>query len=685
MSYPIHKVTGGSAARTVRTENGFWGLDLASGALDCPFSRAVDTENLIWQGDAVKVRSGYHCLFDLGSRINGIFFYGEQRIIHAGTALYRQTNDAEAPELIYSEMNDAPSQGVNRNQTLVLRTCKTPNLSAWSRTTETGDFLFLIDGKNYLVYDGKTVRSIADPYWGEDIKYLTRQGVYPVFCATVPFTAVAKVPASGNGDVDPRGDNRLTQFRCESFYVDDSAKVIDYVINCPAASFNNRIPVEWQIRDYDGVWRNLSYACGSNFLDHGLITKLRFPEICGGMSITLDADGRISVLGEGDTIVANDGMDNIRITYAVHKEPPTALTQSTAMGLYGADGADNVLFLGGGASAPGEDAFSARNDFFCFYETSVEKLGSNLTPVTGYCRLSDGRLAVLKDDPDGSTVFFRSHDTVTVGATQSGEAYTVDVFPSRSGASVEGCVSPLTVGVAGNEPCFLGKSGLYAVRSVSNELTNLNETVRRSVPVDPLLRTAEPAAARSICWQGYYLLTFGKVGVITDGRRDSSGNLRFLKWTFGHTVTALGQRDDTLYMGDENGNVYCFGEDPDDDGVFIKAFWRTPLLEDASGRRLILRRMWLAVSPGYGASMKVCFYSDGCPAKERQLNMHLLDYGDIDFNTFTFEGIDTARWVPLNLRSAVANAFSVELDLSEGAELLIWGFRMMYEKGGVMR
>jgi hypothetical protein len=460
--------------------------------------------------------------------------------------------------------------------------------------------------------------------------------------------------------------------------------VMDYVINTPLSSINDTIPFEWQIRDYDGVWRNLSLVCGWGTFYYGLVTKFRFPEIIGGMKITLDSDGRISALGEGDTTIANDGMDNVRITYAVHKDPPTALLRSTAMGLYGADGADNVLFLGGSTDAPGEDAFSARNNFFCFYETSVEKLGSNLTPVTGYCRLSDGRLAVLKDDPDGSTVFFRYHDTIDLGETQNGEAYTVDVFPSKSGASVEGCVSPLTVGVAGNEPCFLSKSGLYSVRSVSNELTNLNETVRRSVPVDPLLKTAVPAMARSICWQGYYLLTFGKVGVITDGRRDSSGNLRFLKWTFGHNITALGQRDDVLYLGDENGNVYYFGEDADDAGIKFKAYWRTPLLEGGTGRRLILRRMWLAASPAYGALVKVRFYQDNCPAKERQIQIHLMDFGDVDFGALAFDGIDTARWVPLTLHSAAANAFSAELELSDGADVLIWGFRMMYEKGGVM-
>lgn len=681
MSYPIHKVSGGSAARTVRTENGFWGLELAESALNRAFSRAVDTENLLWEGEALRVRPGYQLFAALEGRINGIFHYKGYLVVHAGNSLYRLI-DGQEPEKLEATLDDQPSFGVVRYQTAVRRRCTDPTLCQWERETLTGDLLFISTGYNFVFYDGTAVRSVADDCWGIGVSSLIEAGSYQSYFATVPFTAVAKDPLTGVGDVDPRGDNRLSQFRCESFYVGGTA-VSSFPLNCGASVYNTDTPAEVQLRDSTGTWRCLCSSSIAPTFSAGA-TKLTTPSLQAGMAMT-GSGATVTQLGSGTLTLANDGMDNVRITYGVLKEEPLALIRAKAQGLYGADGADNVLFLGGSDQAPGEDAFSARDDFFCFYETSVEHLGSSITPVTGYCRLSDGRLAVLKNDPDGGAVFFRSHTTVSLGTTQSGEPYQVDAFPSVAGAAVEGCVSPQSVGFAGNEPCFLAASGLYSVRSVSNELTNLNETVRRSGAVDPLIKTLAAEDARSIRWQGYYLITFGPIALITDGKRDSNGSLRFLKWRFAHGVTALGQREDRLYFGDENGNLYLFGEGTDDAGTAFSAWWQTPLLEESNGHRMILRRMWAAVSPGYGASVSAVLYRDNCPMTQRELALHLADFGDWDFGNVTFDGSDTVRWIPLNRRSAAADAFSVRLELSAAADLRLWGFRMTYEKGGMMR
>lgn len=685
MSYPLHKVSGGSAARTVRTENGFWGLDLSQSALDRSFSRAMDTENLIWQGESLAVRPGYQRVTQLSGRINGIYSYQGALILHAGTNLYRLEKGG-SPIKLDAVLADTPSYGVVRCQTVTRRYCLTPYSNQWVRRSVTGDFLFLNDGTHYLFYDGEYVRPVADDHWGEDLFTLHNSGITVQYYATVPFTAVAKRPDSAAGDLDPRGDNRLSQFRCESFYVGSGETFKSFRLNCLLSAFNQRVPLEVQLRDTEGIWRCIGSAdIKATAARESELVRVTTPSLKAGTSFRCSDWDIIVEFGTGDYVFADDGMDNVRITYGVKKDPPRALTGATVQGLYGADGADDVLFLGGSAVAPGEDAFSARNNFFCFYETATELLGSNKTPVTGYCRLSDGRLAVLKDDPDGSTVFFRSHKLLEVGTTQSGEPYQIDVFPSRTGAAVEGCVASHSVGVAGNEPCFLAKSGLYSVRSVSNELTNLHETVRRSVPIDALLCTLSAEAARCISWQGYYLMTFGKTAFITDGRRDSSGYLRFLKWTLAHSMTALGQWEGRLYLGDASGNLYLFGEGTDDAGIAFPAFWKTPMLEDKTGRRVLLRRMWAAVSPAYGAAVTVQLFRDRCPGYERKIALHLPDFGDWDFGSVSFDGTADPRWIPLTLRSDAAGAFSVLFDMRAAAGLQLWGFRMTYEKGGMMQ
>ncbi len=652
-----------------------------------PISRAFDTENLIWEGSALKRRPGYRLMENYSKKVNGIYFVGEHKIIHAGTKLYLQ-RETSAPKLLFDQMNDAPSFGVVRKQEVEHRWCNSSEMFGWNRERMSGDFLFINDGKNYLFFDGEQVHSIADQRWGEELRGDLDDGLVYSTYAKVPISITGKLPNGDHGDVDPRGDNRLSQFRCESFYVDDKKDYTEFILDRYYKDCNDGIPTEIQIRDSNGIWRNYSCISIDFYLNYDDVrTKLQIDTpIKGGMPFSYDiADGKIVNLGYGSSYIANDGMDNLRITYAVHKEAPTALTGTTVQGLYGADGADNILFLGGSEESPGIDAFSARDDFFCFYATSVERLGNEQIPITGYARLSDGRIAVLKNDPNDSNVYFRTHKTVSVGATQSGDPYQVDAFPSKAGAAVEGCISPHSVGIAGNEPIFLAESGLYSVRGVSNELINLDETVRRSLPVDPLLCKQNAADARSIRWREYYLLVFGNLALLTDGRRDTGGMLRFLKWRFGHKITALGKNRNTLYLGDAEGNVFEFGENEKDDELELAAFWQTNLPEDSHGARQILKQLSVAVSPDYKGKITVILYREQAPCPQVSMALNRVDFSAWDFGALTFDGTDAIRWVQLPVVSSAADRYVIRIDLCAGQNLLLWGMRMVYEKGGTVR
>ncbi len=663
MSYPLHRLPSGTSARTVRTEKGFWGLDLASGLPDRAFSRAADTENLLWSGESLRVRPGYESVATLQGRINGIWDYQGDLLVHAGGRLYRLHQDGTIEDL-ETTLKDAPSHGVVRTQTAVLRLCVTPYSCQWLRQAITKEFFFLNDGERYLFYDGEVVRSVADTHWGEDIFELYKTGVSPAFYATVPFTTVAKLPGGGGGDVDPRGDNRLSQFRCESFYVSSETAVRVFRLNCLMSGFNKKMPLEVQVRDIEGVWRCVaSIDIAASSVRDSQLVQIKTPSLQAGQKFRCNDVDAVVEFGAGDYTFADDGMDNVRITYGVLKEEPKALTGATVQGLYGADGADDVLFLGGSDAAPGEDAFSDRNDFFSFHETATERLGDPATPVTGYCRLSDGRLAVLKNDPDGATVFFRSHAELSVGKTQSGEPFRVEAYPSQSGAAVEGCQTPFSVGVAGNEPCFLSASGLYGVRSVSDELTNLNETIRRSIAIDPLLTAFSPEDARAVLWKKYYLLAFGRTVFVTDGQRDGQGQLRFMKWTLAHGATAFGKAEGALYFGDQEGHLFRFGGGKDDAGTSITAYWQTAPLEEGSGKRIRLRRLWTAMETG---TVRATLLLDG----------EALSLPDREA---------TKRcWNRLPAPPVTGEALAVRLELL-GEDLALWGIRMLYEKGGMAR
>ncbi len=690
MSYPIHRLSGGDAARTIRSESGFWGLDLTLPPHNRGFAYAIDTENMLWDGDALKVRPGfrYSCL-GLEAPINGIYFYNDKEIIHAGSKLYRVIQEGATPQLLFDGLRNAPSRGLTRYQSFVRRSCNATDISGWRRARISKNILFISDGEGLYYYDGEAVYPMIDPYWNDDVRWAVQQGNGPIyFSATVPFYAVAKVPDSAIADMPPIGQNRLSQFVCESFYLSSAKETTDYVLSTPYGSVNNDIPPEIQLRDADGNWRNLCIPGGDDYLrlaDGNAYFRFESLPLKGGMKFMVSGDGLVEQLNMGSHLLADDGLDNIRITYAIYKERPEGLLTSTAMGTFGADGRDDVLFLGGGKECPGEDAFSAADDFFCFYDTSREQLGNNNEPIIGYCRLNDGRLAVLKNENNGSNIYFRSHRSVSLGKMQSGEEYIVDAYPSQTGAAVEGCTSGATIGMIDNQPCFLGRSGLYSVRSVSDELTNLNETVRRSLSIDSLLQEQDAAAARSLRWKNYYIISFGSLAFITDGRCDNKGNFRFLKWRFPKNITALAQWNDLLYFGDDQGDVYRLQGNRDDGGEPIHAFWQAPPMEAGGGRRIIIRRAWAEITPGKRGIFSARLDPVPDEGDELEFDYSRMDFNDFDFSDIAFEGRDDPCLVSLNEAPLRHRTAALRLNFTQGADLKLWGLRVLYEKGGMMR
>lgn len=685
MSYPIHGLIRGASSRSVRTETGFWGFDPLRNAADRSPDRASDTVNLIWKGSVLARRPGYRAVCTLKDPIYGIYFYKKELLVHAGGCMYRIATEGAEPKMLAWGLARNPSRGVIRTQRLTRRWLTEAHCGGWHRETTEQTVLFFSDGKDYWFYDGVDFRTVGDNYWNVHLDdAMDGTDLVPEFFATVPFTAVAKLPSERGGDVDPRGSNRLSQFCCESFFVDESGSA-EFALNAMRLKINLGIPPEVQIRDTQGEWHTFGCYDRASFL-HDEMATVRFEHtFAAGTSFATDGANRIIEWDcEGSRTMAADGADNLRITYALYKNYPEGLTGSTAMGVFGADGADNVLFLGGSSLAPGTDAFSAAGDFTLFYDTSTEVLGSNATPITGYCRLSDGRMAVLKNDPMGANVYFRRHATVELGTTRSGAAYQVDLYPSACGAAVEGCLSAQTVGTVGNEPIFLTQSGLYAVKSVSDTLVNLNQTVRRSGAVDGYLEQVARETLLSVCWKSYYLLCFGQEALITDGKRDNAGNLRFLRWKFSHPVTALSRDADSLWLGDRNGVVYCMDAAPDDAGVVFDAFWQAALPEEASGNRMNLRQLWLSFSPDYRGEAEVTLIHGRCPGAPCRLPLHRLDFGALDFAAVSFDGSNQPRWVPLPQRGASADSFSIRIELKDGEALQLCGLRMMYEKGGRM-
>lgn len=176
-----------------RTYSNFRGVDFANDPSLVLLSRSPDALN-VWknykdtQGSCIETRPGYRELANFMSKINGIYFYNDKALIHAGTNLFLWENFPDTPTetILKNNMNDAKSSFVIFNEKL-----------------------YIVDGANYLVYDGTTLKDVSsdNPY--------------------IPTTTISRSPSGGG---EPYQDvNVLQPLRKNTFVADGTST--DYYLD----------------------------------------------------------------------------------------------------------------------------------------------------------------------------------------------------------------------------------------------------------------------------------------------------------------------------------------------------------------------------------------------------------------------------------------------------------------------
>ena len=162
-----------AGARITRVYGGFRGVDFRGE--DINLVRSPDACN-VWRDyreiESIRTRPGlrYRTYFD--AVVRGIYFYGDEQIIHAGTKLYRIT-DGDQVE-IFSGCADAPSDSFIYENVFYFK-----------------------DGKNYLQYDGTTCKPVV---------------------GYIPTTTIARKPMGGGTKY--QDVNMLSDYRRNSFLAD---------------------------------------------------------------------------------------------------------------------------------------------------------------------------------------------------------------------------------------------------------------------------------------------------------------------------------------------------------------------------------------------------------------------------------------------------------------------------------
>ncbi len=328
---------------------------------------------------------------------------------------------------------------------------------------------------------------------------------------------------------------------------------------------------------------------------------------------------------------------------------------------YGVGSNDRVV-LSGNPDCPNLDWTSGLYDPTYMPDLGYAAVGSEATPICGYCRIGSTLGIVKADDGSDSTVFLRS-----AALSEDGEA----VFTLQQTIAGVGAVAPGSFASLFDDPLFLSRAGVAAITSSS--LTGEKIIQNRSLYLNAQL-TNEPflPEAEAAVWQGMYLLAVPEGHVyILNGRQTKTfrssalgdfvyegfywENVPALCWYLQRSGT-----DEALYFGTADGRICKLNTDIEDmsrysdDGAAISAVWATKYDDDGTPavlKTLLKRGCCVTIKPYARSSAEVYIRADRTGGHEKKVAgkpMDILDFSDIDFERITFNTDESPQEIFLN-------------------------------------
>ena len=327
--------------------------------------------------------------------------------------------------------------------------------------------LYLIDGKNYLVYDGSVVKSVLDD-------------------AYIPTTYINIIPAGENADIGKEYEQRnMLQPRFKHTFIADG-KTTDFYMN------ENQLEEICEVKLYGEVVTEFTAD-----LAEGKITfntapvkpeDKGFTEFYAGIEVTAKRTFT-SVSG------VTEQRDNI---YEL-------ITECTIACIF-----DNRVFFSGNPAYPNHVFYCGRNitgyvdpTYFGVYNYMQDGVG--ITPITGIIPVADSLMVLKGDTQQDGSVFFHA-------SQQTGENLTPVIYPSTQGLNGIGCLGACINFL--DDPVFVSKLGVEGVGQLSVRYERAIE--HRSSLVDAKLVNEKLEGAMLEEWNGYLLL-------LVDGKMFSYG------------------------------------------------------------------------------------------------------------------------------------------------------------------
>ena len=450
--------------------------------------------------DSIQTRPGMELLDNFGNKILGLFFYEKNNVlhtlVHSGTKLYKWDNYPTIPATkteLYSGMNIIESKGFIFDHKL-----------------------YIIDGINYLEYDGTTCQEVE---------------------GTIPTTSYVKNP-DGSTSIDETTDtdlvyqdvNVLTPKRRNIFVGDGKSKV--YVLDTKeidsaaqsgliTASVNGTNKIE-----------NIDFTANRT---NGTITFEDTPELNAEVIIVFSK------------------------TIANYKERILNCTLIAEL--------DNRIFFSGNPDYPGAIFHCELNDPKYVRDTAYYECGSSESMIKTIIPGNNVLWAIKELDQNGSSL---SYLTPTYDSTYG------KIYPSVNGSISLGCVS---TGINFNDDIvFFSNKGLEGI--VNSSLYSEQTLQHRSSFVDTKMISETGYEDMKLAeYKGYLLCLVNSHIYLADKRsmaRTSTNDTEYewYYWELPFDITFIKEYRGELYLGNALGNLYKLGG-TNDSGENITSVWTT--------------------------------------------------------------------------------------------------------------
>ena len=358
-----------------RIYSGFRGVDFRGEEIN--LMRSPDSLN-VWKDyketESIRTRPGLALKVSFTQTVYGVFFFRDMMLVHSGTALYKVVNGTKTS--IYTGLNAAKSSSFVYE-----------------------DIWYFKDGKNYLQYDGTTIKAVE---------------------GYVPTTSIARKPMGGGTkyeDVNMLSDYRINTFLADGgsfdFFLDVTNIDTDYV---PVVTVDDVVVAADQY--------NVDY------------TK-----------------AQISFLYSAPDAPKTDGQDNVSIKFK--KAIPTyrnAILNCTLLQVF-----DNRVFFSGNTDVPNVVWHSSLNDPTYVSDLDYYREGMDDAAIRGMVA-GNNALWVFREPSDANTTAFyhtptiddeygkiypSSHSSVTIGCIGAAINFNDDIvfFSERGMEGISGDVT----------------------------------------------------------------------------------------------------------------------------------------------------------------------------------------------------------------------------------------------------